>query len=804
MRTLRQAFRNLFRMRLTAAAVLIILTAGIAANLVVFAMVNAVLLSPLPFMQPRQLVALDNQLNGKPSGISWGEVQQLGSAPRLFDSAAAFTKRTWALTDHSGAALDVVLSGMVTPDFFRVLGTAPMAGSLIDSQEGAASDERVAILSYRLWQDRYRSDPAVFTKTLALNDAQYKILGVLPKSFNFPIDGQTPDLYIPLDRKDYCCQLSQRGLEGIARLAPGISADAANQHLQALAQLTATAQGLQHLSYQAVSLKAYLARGEQKTLVLLWLSVLALGLIAALNAGALLLARSLRNLRVYAVKISLGASVARLLKEQVALAAAISSIAGAAALAVSVLVLRALQSSTLFGPFLVSERNADSLWDWRVFCFCAGLSFVSAVAACVLPLALLKGLAVEQVLRSHGGLSSSRRGRSVRTALIVAQLGLSVLLISAVSSFGHSLYALLNRDPGFRTKNIVMAGIGVPEARYDTDAKMIGFHRQALASIRNIPGVSDAGFAAGAPLHPLKTGFLIDGSALPIPERPHAAIAIVSPQMFRILGLPIVRGRAFQSTDAENAPLVAVVNQAFARTYLDSDDPFGRGMRVQFYNGVSIKPWSHFNVIGVVADSRSLSIDRGPEPEIYLSTEQVPLEGGSYFLDTTREASSLAAELPAAIWKVDTQIEQVEPVAVQLYIAEGFDDKRALVYLSLSFAVMALLLAAIGLGSSISAGVSESTREIGIRSALGESRLGVAVRVLRGSISRTLLATACGMAASVALSRVMAVSVDPQLRFDLWALPAVAVFMLLIAVAVSIFPVRRALEISPAEALRAE
>jgi ABC-type antimicrobial peptide transport system permease subunit len=247
-----------------------------------------------------------------------------------------------------------------------------------------------------------------------------------------------------------------------------------------------------------------------------------------------------------------------------------------------------------------------------------------------------------------------------------------------------------------------------------------------------------------------------------------------------------------------------VVNQAFARAYLSDNNPFSAGMKIQFYNGVSMKPWSHFSIAGIVADSRSLNIDRGPEPEIYLSTEQVPLEGGSYFLDTTREASSLAAELPAAIWKVDTQIEQVEPVAVQLYIAEGFDDKRALVYLSLSFAVMALLLAAIGLGSSISAGVSESTREIGIRSALGESRLSVAVRVLRGSISRTLLATACGMAASVALSRVMAVSVDPQLRFDLWALPAVAVFMLLIAVAVSIFPVRRALEISPAEALRAE
>jgi predicted permease len=804
MRTLSQAFRSLFRMRLTAAAVLFTLAGGIAANLVVFALVNAVLLRPLSFPEPRQLVAFDNQLNGRPAGISWGEVQQFEAAPGLFESAAVFSKRTWALTDHSGAGLDVVLSGMVTPDFFRVLGTAPMAGSLIDSHEGAASDERVAILSYRLWQDRYRSDPGVLTQTLALNDVQYKIVAVLPNSFNFPIDGQTADIYIPLDRHDYCCLPSQRGLQGIARLAPGVHANAANEHLQALAQISAKAEGLQHLSYRAVPLKAYFAKGEQKTLLLLWLSVLALGLIAALNAGAVLLARSLRNLRHYAVKVSLGATVGRLLCEQIALAAVLAAIASGAALAISVFVLRALQLSPLFGPFLCSVKDADSLWDWRVLCFCAGLSFAAAVAACVLPLALLKGLAVERVLRGNAGLTSSRRGPTIRAALIVAQLSLSVLLLSAVGSLGHSLYALLNRNPGFRTRNVVMAGIGVPEARYDTDAKMIGFHHQALASIENIPGVSGAGFAAGAPLHPLKTSFLIDGSAVPVRERPRAAIAIVSPRMFQILGLPIVRGHGFQSSDAQNAPLAAVVNQAFSRAYLSQSNPFGQGMKIQFYNGVSMKPWSHFSVIGIVADSRSLSIDRDPEPEIYLSTEQVPLEGGSYFLDTTREASSLAAELPAAVWKVDTQIEQVKPVAVQLYVEEDFDDKRALVYLSLSFAVMALFLAAVGLGSSISAGVSETTREIGIRSALGERRLSIAARVLRGSIRSTLLATACGMAASLALSRIMTVSVDPQLRFDLWALPPVAALMLLIATAVSIFPVRRALRVSPAEALRAE
>jgi putative ABC transport system permease protein len=804
MQILSGALRSFIKMRLTAVVVLLTLACGIAANLVVFTLVNAAFLRPLPFVEPQQLVALDDQQDGKSLGISWGEIQQWERTPGLFQSAATYTTRTWALTDQSGSGMDVVLSGMVTPGFFRVLGTVPLIGATFNPQESAGGDEHVAVLSFDLWQKRYGADAGVTNRFLLLNDVAYRVIGVLPKNFAFPSDGETPDIYIPLDRKEYCCLLSQRGLDGIARLAPGISVAAANQHLQALAQITAHAEGFQRFSYEALPLQAFLARDQRKTLLLLWLSVFALGCVAALNAGALLMARSLRNLRHYALKISLGATIGHLLREQFALAAVLSSLAGAAALLLSRLALDALQLSPLFEPLLHSVKGAGTLWDWRVFFFGAALSFAAAIIACVTPLALLRGLAVEQVLRSHSGISSSRRGRLARTSLIVAQLGLSVLLFSAVSSFGHSLYALLAGNPGFRTKDVVRAGIGVPEARYDTDEKMVGFHERALASIQTIPGIKNVGFAAGAPVHPLKTGFFLDGTSFPKSQRPRAALALVSPQVFSILNLPILRGRGFQSTDRLNAPYVAVVNQSFARRYLNAADPFSRGMRVQFYNGVSMQPWSHYSLIGIVADSRSRSIDRGPEPEMYLSTQQIPLEGGEYFLDTTRAASSLMTELPAALWRVDPQIQRVEPVPLQSFLESNFSDKRATLYLSLSFALMALCLAAVGLGSGISAGVSEATKEIGIRSALGESRWSIAARILRNSLTRTLLGTACGIAGSVWLSRLVAVSVDPQLRFDFRGLPLVVAIMLLIAALVTIFPVRRALSISPVDALRTE
>jgi predicted permease len=804
MQTLRIALRNLLRLRQTGTAVVLLLTLGISLSLTVFCLVNATLLRPLPFPHPDRLVALEDQSAGKSLGVSWGEVQQWERAPGLLSGAAAFRSRTWALTDHTGSSLRVVLSGMVTPGFFGVLQVSPAVGSLLPSKSG--EDGHVVVLSYALWQARYGGSAGILNSTLSLNDVPYRILGVLPKGFAFSIDGAAPDVYTPLGN-EYCCTLSERGLDGVGRLAPGVSLSAANQQLRAMAQRTSRAEGLLRFTSTAMPLRSLVRRDARKSLLLLWLSVLAVTLIASLNAGALLLARSLRELKQYALKISFGARLRDLVREQAALAVLLAGVAGGAALPVSWTVLRVLQRSAFFQQLPGHVPVTGSLWDWRVFAFCALLSLAASLAACLMPLTLLRGISMERLLRSNSGASSSRGGRSLRTALITVQLALSVMLLSAVFSFGHSLYTLLNRDPGFQTKNIVMAGIGIPDARYDTDAKMIGFHEQALASIRTIPGVRAAGFAGGAPVHALNTRFSLDGSAdasLPLSQRPRVDLAIVSPAIFHVLDVPLLRGRDFDSADRQGTPYVVVVNQSFARRYLDPVDPLKRGMRVQFYNGVSMRPWSHYRVIGIVADSRGVSIYQPPAPEIYLSSLQVPIEGGDYFLDTTRPASSLAEGLPAAIWRIDSALQKVEPMQLQLYLQDGFSSRRASLDLSLGFAGIALLLAAIGLGAGISAAVSESTMEIGIRSALGESRRSIAARVVRLAIMRTLLGTGCGVAAALVLSRVATLSVDPQLRVDVWVLPAVVVLMLGIAVVVSIAPARRALGISPMEALRAE
>ena len=801
---LRFAIRGLIRMRFVAAIVILTLAIGIAANLVVFTLVNVALLKPLPFVQPDKIVVLDDQVNGKSAGVSWGEIQEFSRQPDLFDAAAVYSKRTWGLADHSGDSLTVVMSGMVSPGFFRVLGITPIVGRTFDPRENNGADEHVTILSNSFWQKRYRHSSDIVGQTVSLNDVPYRVVGVLPAGYELPLDGSSPDLYIPLASKDYCCQKDARGLTGIARIASSTSTVLAIERLRLLTNDAANAEHLQSFSVSATSLQSFLVKDKRKTLLFLWAAVGILGVVAALNAGAVLLARSVRNLRQCALKISLGATMRHILMEQITLAAVLAVLASLVAIGITYAVLIALRAHPLFEPLLSGVFRSGSIWDWRVLAFGIGLALAASLCACLLPLLLLRRMSVDQVLRSHAGLSSSRLGRNIRSTLIVLQLALSVMLVSLSASFGHTLYALLTRNPGFRTQGVVLGGVGIPEARYDTDEKMLRFHEEVIEQLDRIPGVRSAGFGAGAPINPLRTKFLIDGSSLPITQRPRADIAFLSPEMFRMLELTFLRGHAFDQTDRLGHPYVAVVNESFAKAYLEKTDPFRKGMLVSFYNGVSMKPWSHFDILGIVADSRNRALDREAEPEIYLSTLQVPLEGGSYFLETNLDATSLMTALPAAVWRVDPLIQKVEPNSLQSYVEEGFTDRRVTLFIFVGFALVALSLASTGLAASISASVSESIKEIGIRSALGESRSSVSFRIMGSSLQKAMVGTGIGIIGSLALSRIAALRLTPQLSVDVEALFATVIVMLLIAAIVSVWPVRRALSIAPIEALRVD
>ena len=434
--------------------------------------------------------------------------------------------------------------------------------------------------------------------------------------------------------------------------------------------------------------------------------------------------------------------------------------------------------------------------------FTCVLSVASALIACLLPVAIVRKIPVEQMLQEGAMLSPSRRGRRLRAALIVTQIALSVALSASATTLARSLHNLFSRNPGFREQNVVIAGIGIPEARYNTDEKMITFHQQAVQQLRNIPGVDAAGFGAGVPVGSLRTRLQLDSERLPLAQRPLTKVAVASPELFGLLDIPLLAGRGFNRLDRLNHPYVAIVNEQFVRRFLLSANPLGAGMRLGFYNGNDMKPWSHFEIIGIVADSRNQTIATETVPEIYLSSLQVPLEGGSYFLFTSRSAESIANEVAGAVWKVDSQVEKVRANPLRRLVENLYQVSRVSIAVFSSFALIALALASIGLAASMNAGVAETTREIGIRSALGQSRTSIAWHVVRASLLRTLLGVAIGMPLAVLLGKTLGALWlgTPSLHGIEFA--SVAILMELVAFILALSPAWRATRISPIEAIR--
>jgi hypothetical protein len=355
----------------------------------------------------------------------------------------------------------------------------------------------------------------------------------------------------------------------------------------------------------------------------------------------------------------------------------------------------------------------------------------------------------------------------------------------------------LNTDKGFRTDQIAIAGIGIPESRYDTDPKMIEFHERVIARLAAIPGVVAAGGGTGLPFG-RQAQFQPHGQELPKKDRPGAVVSVASPGVLSLLGISVTEGRAFTTQDRYDHPFVALVNRKFTQRY---GEGIGARLRVGFWNG-NMKPWTEFEVVGVVADARNRDIDQSPEPGIYLSSLQVPLEGFIYFVRTPLPASRLTQAFRQAVWSEDPNLQRVTPRPLAPHVERNLESRRLALWLIGVFAGLGLLLAVTGLGASISAWVTESRTEIGIRSALGEPSSSIVRRVVARSMriaGAGLLAAIPGTLAAVGVLRNQVPGIG-----DLRIAPVCAVAVLVAAAALlaSVLPAQRAARLNPMDVLR--
>jgi len=728
----------------------------------------------LPFPQSDRLVAIQSTRRGTRAGVAWTSAEDLRGAGLA--AIAVHVPRTWGLQTEPHGHVEVILSEQVTGEFFDVLGVTPIAGSRLTTREDHPGNQHRAWLSYPAWKRFFAGDRAALGRTVLINAVPYEVAGILPEGFDFPERGQSPDLYIPLN-VDFWGPRGAGGPEAIARLRDSASLASLRAELAARPPETGD------VRFEAQPLATFLLGDRRQLLEWLLAAVAILLAVATANASGVWIAKWIRQQRHTSIKLALGASMGRLIREQCWQAAILGAAAAAAGIAGAYVLLAALRLSAV-GP----ELHRLELWnpatlDWRIAAALAAIAVAASVLSATAPL----------LLQSN---HARRRPRKLRLTLAAIQLTLTATLSYCGIAVWHGVQDLVRAQRGFRTEGILMCGIGIPEERYNTDEKMIRFHQRAIEELRAIPGVRDAAGGLALPTGATRTRFLLDDENTPRDRQRTASLSAASPGLLHLLEIPLHRGRAFTSQDRWGTPHVALVNEAFVREFLSAaPDPIGHRIRPNFYNGFAARPYTEHVIVGVIGDTLNRDLALAAEPQMVISSDQMAFEGFRYFVRTDLPAGSLRGEVERAIWRVDPEIERVNLRPLSQQVESAWMSRQSVMWLLALFGAVAAAIVIFGLASSLAATFLEMNRELAIRAAIG-ARPG---HLVYASTAWALTAVVIGWIASLPLSIAVGRATS---HFDPVAWMLASAVLAAVAIAAGLWPAVRAAAIDPAETLR--
>jgi putative ABC transport system permease protein len=791
------AFRALrTRPTLTIAAVLT-LALSIGATTSIFTVVNGVVLRPLPFPNESRLVTICEQYPGSTPdwcSISPPNVSDIAERSRAID-AIGFG-RSWGYhlaTPTGDVSID---AGLATPGMFRALGVDVVLGRMIRESDLLGRPSSVALLSYEMWRDRFGSDSTIVGRTLSLDKDLVTVVGVLPQGFQAPrlpkVELWRPVHINPRDEQ----HREWRGFVAYARLRPGVSLEVARRDLAGVAEqlriehFSAT----KHWNLVATSLRD-LVTGSVRPVLMLFLGAVGLVLlIGCANVTNLLLARATTRGRELALRAALGASRGRIVSALLTESVVLALVGGILGIALAFGGVAAFKS--LAPPGI--PRIDDVRVDTRVLVFTLALSLATAVIFGLVP--AIRGARVDlaQALREGGRSGTAHRGR-LGASLVVIELALAIVVVAGAGLLGRSFVALAAWDPGFDRQQALVFSLSVPTSRYDSAAKIAALWDHLEGELRSIPGVTEVGTASGGPLFGGDGAWQMQLSGYAPDQRMPVSWYDVSPTFFRAMGVPVVRGRPLERTDAIGGPPVTLVNEALVRRYWPNRDPLGQ--RIGFPVGKEVE---EYQVVGVVRDIPPLTPGAQVEPQMYWSNRQKPRPFTYVLVRSAVPASTVAPVIRARVKALDRDLEVRTIRTMQDIVANQMKAPRFNFILLASFGLAALALAAIGTYALLSYLVAQRTREIGIRMALGAEPW----NVLRGVVSRALVlagaGAAIGLVATLALGRVVStlvVGVSPR---DPLTLAATVLTLLIVAVAACVWPAWRASRVNPLLVLGAE
>jgi len=807
----RYALRMLGKSPGFAAVAILTLALGIGANTAIFSVLYAALLRPLPYEQPDRLVSLSEPRDVSQDPYwdsSYPDYQDWAKQSKTFQSMAGFSNDGFVF--KSGGESQLLVGGQATTNFFSTLGVVPMLGHDFPADEDiAAKEPKVALLTYGFWQKQFSGDPNIVGRSIQLDNTSVTIIGVLPRSFEFAPTGNT-QVWVPLhlggDFADLAQRRSLRWLRVIGRLAPGVTTARAQGEMDGINARLAAAypQANADIRVHMVPLRERIVGQVQAVLLILFGAVGFVLLIACANVANLLMVRAAGRRREFAIRAALGASrgrlISQLLTESLILSIAGGAIGFVAAQWGTVLLIAAIPQNVLDNmPFL-----RDTQPNAAILAFLCGIAVLTGILFGLAPALQVSQAKVGDALKEESRTAAGGVRTRLRDALVVIEIAFSLVLLAGAGLAVKSLSALLHRNPGFDTQNLLTFGVNLPDASYPKDPDAIRFDHAFTARLRGEPGIASVANTSSIPL----TGgggtvrFVIQGQPVQAGKEDESHIRDVSVDYFSTLKIPLIRGRYFNDeADSATAPKHAIVNQAWAKVYLHGQDAIGKSFK---FTLSAKEPYRE--IVGVVGNIADAQLDSGEVPVLYLPFDQ---DDNSYINYVVRSATNPAivlGEVRDTLAKTDPQLFPILPLTMDQIIQQSPSVfmRRYPSYLIGSFAALALFLAMIGLYGLISYSVSQRTREIGIRVALGAQQSDVVRLVLGQGAKLTAIGLVVGVTAALGLTQLMGSILYGVKATDPLTFIFVAVLLALIALAACYIPARRATRVDPLVALRYE
>jgi putative ABC transport system permease protein len=795
LRDTRYAVRQLRKSPGFSVIAVLTLALGIGATSAMFSVINGVLLRPLPYPNAESLVRVHEILPqfgrfsvAPASFLDWRQQNT------VFERIAAFTGGSATYTDASGPQR--VTNAAVSWDIFELLQVAPALGRGFRADEDAPGKANAIVLSHGMWQRRFGGAPDVLGRSVSLSGTPYTIIGVMPAGFSFPTPQE--EFWLPLGLNPASATRGGHFLAVIARRKPGISEQQAEAEMKTIAERLA----LQYPdssakeSAEVVSLHEQSVGDIRPALLTLLAAVGVVVLIACANVANLLLVRASVRGKEIAIRMALGAGRRRLILQMLAESLVLSLAGGVLGLIFAYLAVKPIQTLSAGSIPRVDGISIDA----TVLAFALLLSMVTGILFGLAPAWQAARSGVADVLKEGGRSSSTSGGRWARSGLLVAEVALSIVLLVGATLLLRSFARLTNVDPGFHPERALAFRVALPNATYPQPHNRVTFFDDLLARLDALPQVTAAGISQALPMRgDYILSFTVQGRPAPKPGAGTSAnYRSISPDYFKALGTPLLRGRIFTNRDADKAPMVAIVDQAFVDRHFPGEEPLGRGIDIG--NGTD----GFYEIVGVVGDVHHYGLDVDPNPTMYVPFKQGLFSSVWVVARTEGDPAQLASLARQTVRDIDPGLPTFAMTPLADVVTESVAQRRFSVLLLVLFAAVALFLAAVGLYGVVAYTVTQRTQEIGLRMAIGAQHGDVMRMVVGGGMKLALIGVAIGLVSALALSGLLTTMLFGVKPVDPISYILTATVLLVIAALACYIPALRAARVDPIVALRQE